>query len=140
MRNNSERLAWTVLSVAFVVFCVLVTTIPLRIRSSLLSAMAVEETRVRRIAGTVLVRQPNGGQLGGVLESGVVLPGEQIIIDSATRAVLDLFDRSHVTLYSNTSLELLAVETPRFALSKQPSHIRLNLTGGLARVGVALPR
>jgi hypothetical protein len=102
--------------------------------------MDVEDTQVQRIAGTVLVRQPNGGQLGGVLESGVVLPGQQIIIDSATRAVLDLFDRSHVTLYSNTTLELLEVESPRFAVSDEPNHIRLNLMGGLARVGVALPR
>jgi hypothetical protein len=140
MRNNPERLAWTVISAAFVVFCVLVTAIPLGIRSYVLGAMDVQETRVQRIAGTVLVRRLNDGQLGGVLESGVVMPGEQIIIDSATRAVLDLFDRSHVTLYSNTTLELLEVESPRFALSKEPNHIRLNLTGGLARLGVALPR
>jgi hypothetical protein len=139
MRNNPERLAWTVLSVAFVTFCVLVTTIPLGIRSYILGAMDVQETQVQRIAGTVLVRRVSGGQLGGVLESGVVMPGEQVIIDSATRAVLDLFDRSHVTLYSNTTLSLLAVESPRFALSDQPNRIRLNLTGGLARVGVALP-
>jgi len=140
MRNNPERLAWTVMSVAFVTFCVLVTTLPLGVRSYLLGATEVEETQVQRIAGTVLVRRLNGGQLGGVLESGVVLPGDQVIIDSATRAVLDLFDRSHVTLYSNTTLELLNVESPRFGLSKQPNHVRLNLTGGLARVGVALPR
>jgi hypothetical protein len=139
MRNNPERLAWTVMSLAFVTFCVLVTTIPLGIRSYLLGAMEVQETQVQRIAGTVLVRRVNGGQLGGVIESGVVMPGEQVIIDSATRAVLDLFDRSHVTLYSNTTLALLAVESPRFALSDEPNRIRLNLMGGLARVGVALP-
>ncbi len=140
MRNNPERLAWTVMSVAFVAFCVLVTTIPLSIRSYLLGATDAEETQVQRIAGTVLVRQSNGGQLGGVLESGVVLPGDEIIVDSATRAVLDLFDRSHVTLYSNTTLEILEVESPRFSLSDEPNRIRLSLTGGLARVGVALPR
>lgn len=140
MRNNPERMAWTVLSISFITFCVLVTTVPLGIRSYLLNATEVQGTQVQRIAGTVLVRRSNGGQLGGVLESGVVMPGDQIIIDSATRAVLDLFDRSHVTLYSNTTLELLNVESPRFALSNQPNRIRLTLTNGLARVGVALPR
>ncbi|RPI58388.1 MAG: hypothetical protein EHM56_01930, partial [Chloroflexi bacterium] len=79
MRNNPERLAWTVMSVAFVTFCVLVTTLPLGVRSYLLGATEVEETQVQRIAGTVLVRRLNGGQLGGVLESGVVLPGDQVI-------------------------------------------------------------
>ncbi len=140
MRNNPERMAWTVLSVAFVTFCALVTLIPLGLRSFIIGATTDQSTHVQRIAGTVLVRRANGGDLSGVTEAATVSPGDEVIVDAATRAVLDLFDRSHVTLYSNTALELLGVESPRFALSSKPNRIRLHLTGGLVRVGVALPR
>jgi len=51
-----------------------------------------------------------------------------------------LFERSHVTLYRKANVRLDQVETPAFSVSDQPNRIVLNVTGGIVRVGVALPR
>jgi hypothetical protein len=44
-----------------------------------------------------------------------------------------------LTLYSNTKIRLLESHTPQFDLSDRPSEVRLDVTGGLLRAGVALP-
>ena len=61
-----------------------------------------------------------------------------MITDSNSWATLDLFDRSHVTLYNSAKVRLEKSLSPRFGLSDRPNRISLNLTGGLMRVGVAL--
>jgi hypothetical protein len=139
MRRNPQRVAWTVLWVAFVTFCVLAVGIPLGIRHYLLNATEEQDTQLQVIAGTVLVEKDQGGNPIGVTESMELTPGDKAVTDASSRATLDLFERSHVILYSNTNLELERVETPRFAVSGQPNRIILNLTGGLIRAGVALP-
>lgn len=139
MRKNPERVAWTVLWAAFLTFCLLITGIPLAVRSYLLNSTRDQDTRVQRIAGTILLRKANGGEPIGVTEATTASPGDEVITDATSRAILDLFERSHITLYSNTNLELTQLETPRFDLSNRPNRVVLNLTGGLVRVGVALP-
>jgi hypothetical protein len=139
MRKNPQRLAWTVLWTAFVLFCVLITAVPLGIRHYLLSATEEQETQLQRIAGTPLVRRENGGGLMAVTESALLVPGDEVILDGSSRATLDLFDRSFIDLYSSTDLGLAVVQAPRFGLSDRPNEIQLSLTGGLARIGVALP-
>jgi hypothetical protein len=74
-----------------------------------------------------------------VTESAVLSPGDEAITDATSRGILDLFERSHVTLYSGTSVGLELMHAPRFGLSDRPNKICLDLTGGLIRVGVALP-
>jgi hypothetical protein len=140
MRNNPERVAWIVLSVALVVSCVLAVGIPLGIRSYVLNATDDQDTQLQVIEGTVLVRRPEASEPFGVKESTTLLPGYEMITDATSRGILDLFERSHVTLYSETTLELKHVQAPRFGLSDRPNQIYLNLTGGLMRVGVAPPR
>jgi hypothetical protein len=139
MRKNPERVAWTVLSVAFVVFCALAAGIPLSIRAFLLNSTVPQDTQIQVIEGTVLVRKANGNALIGVTKAETLSPGDEVITDATSWATLDLFDRSHVILYSNTDVELEQLRSPRFGLSDQPNWIDLNLTGGLVRVGVALP-
>ncbi len=142
MRKNPERIAWIVLSVAFAVFCLLVTGTPLAIRSFLLNAMEDMDAQLQVIEGTVLVHRANGSQPIGVMasESAFTLStGDEVITDDTSWATLDLFDRSHVTLYSNSRAELIHMQTPRFRVSKRSHQITLDLEGGLMRVGVALP-
>jgi hypothetical protein len=139
MRKNPQRLAWAVLWATFALFCVLITAVPVGIRHYLLTATEEQETYLQRIAGTPLVRRQNGGGLNAVLESTQLLPGDQVILDGSARATLDLFDRSFIDLYSSTDIELVMVQAPRFGVSDRPNEIQLSLTGGLARVGVALP-
>lgn len=139
MRKNPERVAWTVLALAFVAFCALATGVPLSIRSYLLNATDSPDTQLQVIEGTVLVQEARKSDLTAVTESMALTPGNEALTDDASWAWLDFFERSHVTLYSNTKVKLERVQTPRFGISRQPDRIMLNITGGLVRVGVALP-
>jgi hypothetical protein len=139
MRRRPERVAWTVLWAAFITFCIVVTGIPLGIRYYLLNATDEQDTQLQRIEGTILVQEADGNMPTGVTELAMLSPGDEVILDATSRGILDFFDRSHVTLYSNTNLELGQVESPRFGVSKLPNSIAVNLKAGLVRVGVALP-
>ncbi len=142
MRNNPERVAWAVLLLAFLTFCVLITGIPLGIRSYVLNATRKQDTSIQVIEGTVLLQKTGGSAPIGVTASGgpaALSQGDEAIIDNTSWATLDLFDRSHVTLYSNTRVGLAETYVPRFGASKQPNRVTLDLTSGLMRVGVAMP-
>lgn len=139
MRRNPERLAWLVLSLAVLSFCVLATGIPLGLRSYLLNATDDMDTHLQVIEGTVLVQQARESDLTAVTESFILTPGDEVLTDDTSWASLDLFERSHLTLYSNTKVKLEQVETPRFELSDRPDQVQLEVSGGLLRVGVALP-
>lgn len=139
MRRNPERVAWAVLLAAFVTFCVLVTGIPLGTRYYLLNATEDQDTRLVRIEGTILVQEDQGSKPYGVTEAATLTPGQEVILGASDRGMLDFFERSHVTLYSNTTIELTRADKSRFGVSEQPNRIGLKVTGGLVRVGVALP-
>jgi hypothetical protein len=139
MRKNPVRVAWMVLAAALIVFCLLITGIPLGIRSYLLNATNEQESRLQVIEGTVLVQETRKSDLTAVTQSMSLRKGDEVLTDNTSWATLDLFDRSHLTLYSNTKMTLLALQSPRFGLSDQPNEIDLYITGGLLRVGVALP-
>lgn len=139
MRKNPERVAWIVLTAAFATFCILAVGIPLGIRSYLLNSMVVQDSKLQVIEGTVLVQEVRRQDLTAVIEEADLSPGDEVLTDSTSMASLDLFERSHLTLYSNTKLKLEQVRTPRFTLSPHPNQIVLHMTGGLLRVGVAMP-
>jgi hypothetical protein len=139
MRKNPERVAWTVLLAAFIFFCLLAISIPLGVRYYVLNATIDQDTQLRRIEGTILVQEAGGNKPTGVTELALLSPGEEVILDATSRGTLDFFDRSHVTLYSNTNVELGQVEAPRFGLAERPNRVVLHLKAGLVRVGVALP-
>lgn len=140
MRNKPERMAWTVLGTAFVVFCVLSVGIPLSARAYLLNTTQDQDTLLQVIEGTVLVQKANASDPIGVQEATILSPGDEVITDETSWATLDLFERSHVTLYREGNVKLEQAQTPRFDLSQQPNQITLDVTGGIVRVGVALPR
>ena len=139
MRRNPERLAWTVLSLAFAVFCALAVGIPWGVHSYLMNSTIPHDAQLQVIEGTVLVQEERKSDLTAVTESAAIAPGDEVLTDSTSWATLDLFERSHLTLYNNTNVYLAESESPRFSLSDQPNRITLNVTGGLVRIGVALP-
>lgn len=140
MRKNPDRVAWTVLSMAFVFFCLLAIGIPLGARSYLLNATEDQVALLQVIGGTVLVDKANGADPIGVTDSAMLSPGDEVITDDTSWATLDLFERSHVTLYREAKVKLDNAQAPQFGLSGKPNQITLNMTGGIVRVGVALPR
>lgn len=139
MQKNPERVAWTVLTAAFIAFCVLASGIPLGIRWYLLTSTDDQDSLLQVIEGTVLVQKAEGSEPLGVTESAAMAPEDEVITDATSWCTLDLFERSHVTLYSNGKVKLGRVVTPRFKISKAPNEVVLGFTGGLMRVGVALP-
>jgi hypothetical protein len=139
MRRNPERVAWAVLLSAFVVFCILVTGIPLAVRSYLLNTTNGQDTLLQTIEGTILVQEAEGSKPTGVTESAMLSPGDEVLLSASDRGTLDFFERSHVTLYGSTNVELSRVEAPRFELGDRANLIALSLTAGLVRIGVALP-
>ena len=69
MRRNPQRVAWTVLGVVFVTFCILAAGIPLSIRYYLLNSAEGQDTQMQVIAGTILVEKARGSDPFGVTES-----------------------------------------------------------------------
>ena len=76
MHKKPERVAWTVLWAAFILFCLLVTSIPLGIRYYLLNSMVDQETQLQRIEGTIQVQDAEGKKPTGVTESALLSPGD----------------------------------------------------------------
>lgn len=139
MRKNPERMAWTVLFTAFVVFCILLTGVPLAIRSYALNATDEQDTELRVIEGTVLVQEARKSDLTAVTKNMTLSPGDEVVTDDTSWATLDLFERSHVILYSNTNVKLAQAHSPSFGLSNGPNQITLEVAGGLVRIGVVFP-
>ena len=139
MRKKPERVAWTVLSIAFATFWLLAIGTPLGIRSIVVNTRETQPTQMQVIGGTVLVQKARGGEPIGVTRNMVLEQGDEVITDATSSATLDLFDRSHVIVYGNTDVKLERTQSPRFRPSSHPNEIVLNLTGGFIRVGVAFP-
>jgi hypothetical protein len=139
MQKNPQRVAWTVLSVAFVSFWVVAIGTPLSIRSFILNAQDSKQTEMQVIGGTVRVLKAGGRAPIAATKELTLEEGDEVITDATSSATLDLFDRSHAIVYSNTDVKLDRTQTPRFRASSRPNDIVLNLTGGYMRVGVPLP-
>jgi hypothetical protein len=139
MRRNPERVAWTVVWVAFVVFACLAAGGPLSVRWYLVHSMRPQTNRLEVISGTVLVQRNEGQAPFGVMQALDVEEGDQVLTDANSWALLELFDRSTVVIYGDTRLRLIETAAPRFGVSQEPSRVGLEITGGSIRVGVALP-
>jgi len=138
VRSNPSRLAWTVLGTAFILFCLLAVSIPLGVRAYVANACEDQDAWLQRITGTPLVSREANGLPFGVPDTATVVPGDQITLSGDTRAILDLFDRSHVTLYDNTIFTLDRAASPRFRLSDRLNEVAVTLTSGRVSIGRAL--
>ncbi len=139
MRRNPERVAWTVLWASFATFVCLAVGGPLSLRWYLIHSMRPQPNRLEVIAGPVLVQRNEGQAPFGVVQALEVAQGDQVLTDKNSWALLELFDRSTVVVYGDTRVRLVETTTPRFRLSREPSRIVLEVTGGSIRVGAALP-
>jgi hypothetical protein len=136
MRNNPERLAWTVLLFAFATFCALVVAVPLGVRWYILNATNSKMTAVTSIRGTVLVERPNASLPVPIVDGATQDVDEttRIVTDGTSQAVLTFFNDSTVTLYGQTTVRIQHARVPRFALSNRPDTIVVQLEQGRVRV------
>ncbi|UCC86111.1 MAG: FecR domain-containing protein [Anaerolineales bacterium] len=135
MQNNPERLAWTVLLLAFTMFCVVAITIPLGVRWYLRNAMTVEATAVTSVRGTVLA-ETRKVSLPVPITDGSTTEVEEatyIATDSTSQAILTFFNDSTLTLYSETGMRIQRARTRRFGLGRRPDTIVVELERGRVR-------
>jgi hypothetical protein len=137
LRKNPERLAWIILSIALVVFCFLVVSIPLGVRWYVINAIQVHETSLAAIGGTVVVQEPDAdAPMAVIVTKDDVLERSIITTDASSQAFLEFFENSTL-LYNNTQVIIEKTQSPRFGLSSKPNVIVLEVTGGRVRIGVA---
>lgn len=132
MRRNPERVAWTVILAAFVVFCALAVFIPLGIRWYLINATRAYEARVTCLEGTAVIEDPRQGTARPVLKDETIsIPeGMVVIVDETAQATVTFFDESQVRLFPGTSIVLQLMRAPRFGFSPRPAQITLYARGG----------
>jgi hypothetical protein len=136
MHHNPERLAWTVLLLAFTTFCVLAVAIPFGVRWYLLNAMNAEMTAVTSVRGTVLAEMRKAN-LPVPITDGSTMEVEEaarVTTDSTSQAILTFFNDSTLTLYGETSVRLEQARTPRFGTGRRPDTIAVELEHGRVRV------
>ncbi len=140
MGQDPGRIAWIALLTAFLVFCLIVTAVPLGIRYHVLYAEENPEASLEALTGTVIVEPPVGR--GFVpLESGEdmqVPEGSVVRVDETSEAMITFFDQSFVRLFPGTTVYLERMRSPRYEAGKSANSIHVGLSGGQIYVGTAL--
>ena len=145
MHNNPQRLAWTVMIIAFVLFLSLAITIPLGIRILLVNSTREQSNTMSLGSGSVYITRPAVGvpeALFGSMEN--LTYGTHIETENASRSVISFFNPDKtkilgtVQLYGDTEAQLLSLTTPRFKFSNRPHNIALMLSRGRLRASLAV--
>lgn len=132
--------AWAVLVACFAIFCTLIVSVPLFVRSHLYNATTAEMTVLEPVDGVVYVRAPGGKDLIAVRQRDPEIPeGATIATDEHLRAFLRLFDDSTLTLYNDTEIRLQRVRSPRFGISPKSNDIQIQVVRGRVGIAVASP-
>jgi hypothetical protein len=140
MRENPERLAWTVLLVSFFIFCLLVVSIPLSIRQFVLTATERHAARVTAYGDAVLMRPANQDTWTVITDPDQEIPEGTILeTESSSQAVVSLFDDSKLQVRNNSQVVILETRAPRFDSSPGPVSIAIEVQSGKVLVGVAPP-
>jgi hypothetical protein len=136
MHYNPERLAWTVLLLAFITFCVLAVAIPIGVRWYFLYAMNAEMTAVTSVRGTVLAEMRKANLPIPITDGSTIEVEEatRVTTDSTSQAILTFFNDSTLTLYGETLVLLEQARTPRFRMGRRPDTIAVELERGRVRV------
>ncbi|MGH2544247.1 MAG: FecR domain-containing protein [Ardenticatenaceae bacterium] len=138
---SRERMAWTVLIVAFAVFVVLAVTIPLAIGWYVQNASVAQLANIQGTRGVTLVESANPRlDVVGAVEVGraeAVVEGGVLRVDPASQASVVFFDRSTLTLFPNSTVTLDIMRKPRFARSERPNQIVVTLHSGRVRAQIA---
>jgi len=140
MRENSERLAWTVLLASFVVFCLLVVSIPLSIQRYLVTATKSYPARVTAYYGAVLVNTGRGGDPTAIQtdeSNREVQEGTTLTTQPSSEAFVRLFEDSSFQVWNSTQVTILEARSPRFSSSPHATRIVVVVESGRVILGVA---
>lgn len=135
MKNNPERTAWTILLIAFGVFCSLCLTIPSSLYWYAMNATVPDVAEVTSVRGTVLLTDTTAEIATPLLDghTTTVEEGLTITTDDTSQAILTFPDDSSLTMYSDTQLVLRQSRNPRFSFSYKPTQIQVEVIQGRVR-------
>ena len=145
MHNNPQRLAWTVLIIAFVFFLSLAITLPFGVRILLINSTREQSNTLSLGSGSVYVTRPAVGvpeALFGSMDN--LTYATYIETENASRSGISFINPDkieilgNVQIYGDTEIQLLAHTTPRFKFSNRPHNIALMLSRGRLRASVAV--
>ncbi len=135
------RQAWIILWMAFIIFIMLVTGIPLGIHWFVMNATLPLAVRVEAVTGTTLVLQSKNNETVVVLDAMYIEEGDRVRTDQDSRANLSIFlepgdqeSLASVQLRTNSEVELVEAHRPRFERSNMVRQVTLRLLSGRARV------
>ena len=140
MRENSERLAWTVMLISFFVFCLLVVSIPLGIRQFVITATKSHTARVTAYYDAVLVNTDRGDESPIIKDTESdreIYKDTTLTTTTRSQAFVRLFEGSNLQVWNNSQMTLVESRTPRFRSSSRSSSIVIKVQSGKVRVGVA---
>jgi len=148
MRQNPQRLAWTVLLAAFASFCLLAIGCPLSARSYLLNARQPLHAQASAQQGTVRVER-GGSQRVDAISLDDPLPLEMFKNDGLRTGNLDecllTLQRNtqeqretlvSVVVYDNSDVLLVDASSPRFEFNTEAHQAVLRLREGRTRIEV----
>jgi len=147
MRNNPERLAWSVLFAAFAAFVALAVGIPAAISSILNQSTVSAAAYVRLQAGRIQTYSPPATERDArvvSLEGRALDEGSAIIVDSdaSSQGLITISPSGEreplvsALAYSGARIQIWRATSPRFAISSARDEVTLLMSAGRAQFTV----
>jgi hypothetical protein len=140
-RQNPQRVAWIILGVSFVAFCMLAVVVPLSVRGFVLHATRSQPTFATVLAGTAQVYPPGANDPIAVTAPRELDEGSRVLTDASTRALVsvlvedaevsdELLALTTVQLSQDTAMRAERMRRPRFNRSPDPYQVAFDLEQG----------
>lgn len=143
-RENPQRLAWIIISLAFFTFMAMATAIPLAIRYTVHNATVAQEARLEPTLGTLLLYPSANAEepIAVTTPRDDVVEGMRIVAgDDSTQGTLGLVGEDgadeilgSVQIYPGSRLDVLRIRRPYFDSSPNPYFVKLAVAAGQARI------
>ena len=137
IKNNPERIAWTVVFGAFIVFLSLCALVPFGTRQYLLYSTTTRPALLEVVGGTVRVQDRGSSTPLAVTKTKELNEGSVIETDENSRGILTFLDGSTAILFPDTQISLAEMRAPAFSWSDVPFSIGIEQTRGRVRIGAA---
>jgi len=140
MRRGRERVAWAVIWISFLTFCLLMVVVPLGARAYVRNAQTRRPAVAESLVGTVVVEPASGGSPVPLSrdQSREIHEGAVVRVDETSEAVITFFEFSNVHLRRGTTLRIERLRSPRYRWGISPAAIHLQLISGRVHIGTAL--
>ncbi|MBI2938890.1 MAG: FecR domain-containing protein [Chloroflexi bacterium] len=132
-----ERLAWVVIWLSFLAFCLLVMATFFGIRWYIQATAEPRLATIELIRGPALVQEAGRRRDSSVLDGMELREGDRIRTPAEAQVLISLFDGSNVRLWPSTELRIDRSRSSRF--NQALTQVRLRQESGHTRIEVAPP-